>query len=653
MKISKGMKKTQKGTVSFSKAEIAGAFLGNCGHVIGESRKLSEVEAGNTSFNVKKGGSNQVQSFASALRTETIPPSIQMSPETTYLVPFRLVSAAIIGAGSWKATDFSQNNVLRMAMNLLMGKPVYKNHGLWDVDNWLGVVNEISWTESYVQDGVTVPAGIDGVLAIDIQTDDRKSIATGIATGAIRSNSVTVEFEWVPSHEFESEYTFWELLGTMVDGRMVCRVVTRIIDFHETSIVGLGADPFAKKIMVNGNLIDIDMAGAEKALQTPQMPFSKFAKEATAEQLASFSRSVSAFAVDTRKENVVAYGSTFSDFCKTKINEYCDAHGISFNEVVKRMATASKTSEKTVNRYINGQLNCPKPYYIQEWSKVLLCQPKDMIAACSGDGCSYGDAEMEAMLAGNALECPEKPEEGEPEDMAAELSKQVELMNNITKSLQAQLDAMKKGNSGEAEKALKLQLEAMQNELNVSKEAYQNTLKSHALELSKLRTELNVEKEKALQLQAEKTALEMNASTLENIMTEKVALQAQIESQGIELSALREREAFAKIGEEYLQTMQAEAIRMYRASVGEKASEEVENLLKKANTFEAVNGILVQYGQQLASQFQFKCVDCGSGNCTFGSVSGSDKGKKETKTYNAGGELNTEEMRAKYQKSKI
>lgn len=177
-------------------------------------------------------------------------------PEDFVEKPFRLISATTVGAGTWKATDFSRVDVLRASLMSLEGKPLYKDHET-DLDNWVGLVKSVKWSESFMSNGVRVPAGIDGIVAVDAVTNPK--VARGLLMGSIFSNSVTVQFEWEMSHSFENEWDFYDRVGTMgKDGQMVRRIVTNINDYHESSLVWLGADPFAKAINTEGDLQHID-----------------------------------------------------------------------------------------------------------------------------------------------------------------------------------------------------------------------------------------------------------------------------------------------------------------------------------------------------------------------------------------------------------
>lgn len=186
--------------------------------------------------------------------------SIVPKAEDFIQVPMRLLSAGIVGAHSWKATDFSNEEVLRNSASKLNKKPVYKEHNP-DLDNWVGIVSGTKWTPSFTQQVgdrmITVPAGIDGVLDIDAKTNPK--LARGVLLGSIFSNSVTIVFDYTQSHPDMDEDTFLSSLGKVApDGRMVTRKVTAIYDYYETSLVFLGADPFAKAIK-DGELAHIDV----------------------------------------------------------------------------------------------------------------------------------------------------------------------------------------------------------------------------------------------------------------------------------------------------------------------------------------------------------------------------------------------------------
>jgi len=249
-------KKTYRMKMNFSKDELAGSVsLGAVGISMPMLDPLSLEE-------YRKGLSRQRDSMNFGMLgndpkyyQDTKMTDITPKPEDFLEVPFRLISATIVGGGTWKATDFSNTAILKKSTSLLDGVPLYKDHET-DLDNWVGLVNGVKWTGAFKDvSGVDVPAGIDGIVAIDIKTNPK--VARGVAAGAIYSNSVTVEFDWEMSHTYENEWDFLNKLGTIGgDGKMIRRVVTAIHNYHESSLVWLGADPFAKvKLFMNSIIL--------------------------------------------------------------------------------------------------------------------------------------------------------------------------------------------------------------------------------------------------------------------------------------------------------------------------------------------------------------------------------------------------------------
>jgi hypothetical protein len=174
--------------------------------------------------------------------------------------PFRHLSATIVGGGSWKATDFSNEKVLKAGYKKLNGKPAYKNHWMV-VGEEIGIVKDVTFTPAYTNaNGEKIPAGIDGPFVIDSKLEPKLVRRMTSPHGSpIQSASVSVLFDWEASHDFENENDFYYHIGEMVEGSMVRRVVVEIIDFYESSLVWLGADPYAK-MLVDGEVVNIDRA---------------------------------------------------------------------------------------------------------------------------------------------------------------------------------------------------------------------------------------------------------------------------------------------------------------------------------------------------------------------------------------------------------
>lgn len=250
------MKKQFRGRLSFTKEELRGSIaLDFAGVNIAPAARANDVNGMNRiqqQFGLF--GSNNANTYYPDIAGGS---DILPKPEDFINVPFRLLSATIVGAGSWKATDFTNTLMLKSSVNKLDRKPVYYDHDT-DLLNWVGIVQSPKWTESFTNpDGQIVPAGIDGIISIDAKTNPK--IARGVLIGSIFSNSVTVDFLWEMSHPFESEDEFERRVGSLgTDGKMIRRVATTIIDYYESSLVWLGADPFAKKIGEDGSLLHID-----------------------------------------------------------------------------------------------------------------------------------------------------------------------------------------------------------------------------------------------------------------------------------------------------------------------------------------------------------------------------------------------------------
>jgi len=239
--------------MSFSKDEIQRARLtAGCG--INMPMGVLYDKAGQ--FSKDKFGLSE--SFIPKLR---VPDSVAVRPEDFVEVPFRLISAAIIAGGTWRATDFTRPGVLKASVSKLNGKPVYKDHDTWTIDNLVGIVTNPVWTTDFKQDdGVYIPAGIDAIVRIDAKSPNNAGIARGVQYGGIFSNSVTIDFEWEPSHKFPNMYEFEDKIGTYAeDGSMIRRVASKILDYFESSLVWLGADPYAKLIDKDGNLVNVDI----------------------------------------------------------------------------------------------------------------------------------------------------------------------------------------------------------------------------------------------------------------------------------------------------------------------------------------------------------------------------------------------------------
>lgn len=234
------------------------------GHSIITGHLPNQISLSNFSTDCFKCKSNQsINSFglfSDGMNYHTYYPDVkpeEFTPnEAEFIEPvFRMLSECIVSKGYYPV-DFSRNGVLRDSMNLLMGQTVNCDHST-DIGNAIGSVKEVYWQESYEENGIKIPAGINAVLKIDGKANPR--IARGIMMDppSIHSNSVTVRFLWEKSHPNMDDYDFYDKMGSYdKDGNLICKVVTKILSYHETSLVSHGADPYAQKIGNNGKIIN-------------------------------------------------------------------------------------------------------------------------------------------------------------------------------------------------------------------------------------------------------------------------------------------------------------------------------------------------------------------------------------------------------------
>ena len=162
-----------------------------------------------------------------------------------YIYPlFRALSAVVI-PGYW--IDFSNPGVLEESVPLLYGQTVYKNHSFYDVERWLGVVNQSVWDAEGAEAGGV--SGINAELKIDWKVNPLIARGLLMTPPAIHSVSVTVETEFEYSHPDivqEDRWKFFDLLGEEVDREIVRFIVTKILSYWEISLVFQGADGLAK-----------------------------------------------------------------------------------------------------------------------------------------------------------------------------------------------------------------------------------------------------------------------------------------------------------------------------------------------------------------------------------------------------------------------
>jgi len=172
---------------------------------------------------------------------------------------FRLLSETIVHK-TFNPIDFSAKGVLKKSMQKLVGQSINIDHET-AIGNAIGAVKEVAWGDSYTtENGLLVPAGINGTFKIDGKSNPR--IARGILMDppSIHSNSVTVRFKWEKSHDIEDREFMYKIGTYGEDGELIRRIVTDIVSYNETSLVAHGADPYAQIVDGDGKILNPEHA---------------------------------------------------------------------------------------------------------------------------------------------------------------------------------------------------------------------------------------------------------------------------------------------------------------------------------------------------------------------------------------------------------
>lgn len=213
-------------------------------------------------FGFFNNASPNYNTFVPGLSADDILPA-----EGDFIEPlFRALSEVVVHKNH-NPVDFSKKGVLKKSMNLLVGQTIYPDHEPM-TGNSLGAVSDVNWQESYVstEGGILIPAGINAFMKIDAKS--HPMIARGITMDppSVHSCSVTVEFLWETSHPELSDGEFYNRLGTYDDkGELIRRIASKIIRYHEISLVPHGADPFAQKIGEDNQIVNPIYAGIGNA----------------------------------------------------------------------------------------------------------------------------------------------------------------------------------------------------------------------------------------------------------------------------------------------------------------------------------------------------------------------------------------------------
>jgi len=183
----------------------------------------------------------------------------------------RALSQVIVAKETYRATDFRRKGVLKASTQMLNNRPLQLDHSV-SVKNNRGRVLMPKYKKAFESNGITVPAGINGILRINkvlypelveqLSGDlpDLQSLSVGIMFEAERSHPNLLDkygdeiSDWVYSY-------YW--VGKYVDGKMVTWEVTNILFYDELSIVYDGADDTSQILDIDGVPYDMEMVTSD------------------------------------------------------------------------------------------------------------------------------------------------------------------------------------------------------------------------------------------------------------------------------------------------------------------------------------------------------------------------------------------------------
>lgn len=174
-----------------------------------------------------------------------------------YFLTMRAISQKVL-EGHW--VDYTRPGVLQASVPLLLNQRICKDHEYRKTEDAIGAIVQTAWDEQGAQS--------NNIPGINIRFFIDSKIAPGIVrrlaypVPAIHSGSVTVGFEWEPSHpELLEQKKFWWFLGEEVEGSIVRLIATQILFYEEFSLVYQGADSDAKRLP--DEMMPADDAGDE------------------------------------------------------------------------------------------------------------------------------------------------------------------------------------------------------------------------------------------------------------------------------------------------------------------------------------------------------------------------------------------------------
>lgn len=124
-------------------------------------------------------------------------------------------------------------------------------------DRIVGRVESSSFAAAESFEGIEIPAGVNGVVAVDPELDPK--VAKLVDEGLINAVSAHWTQEWVPSHPEMGLWEFLVSMGDVVEGEIVHMKASKITAVREVSLVDFGADPFALAAKADGGAAEEEM----------------------------------------------------------------------------------------------------------------------------------------------------------------------------------------------------------------------------------------------------------------------------------------------------------------------------------------------------------------------------------------------------------
>ena len=155
-------------------------------------------------------------------------------------------------------------------------------------------------------------------------------------------------------------------------------------------------------------------------------------------------------------------------------------------------------------------------------------------------------------------------------------------------------------------------------------------------------------------LAAHLESLNSSQETVANLKESNSNLEAEKTSLTNEVTELKGRmENLEPVVAKLHETEKAEAVRLYKLTAGDKATEEMEALIAGSNP-EAVKVFLSQYEGEVEEKFQSTCSDCGSNNITKASAASNDNdtNSNDEEDSNDDTSLSDNDIRSKYANQK-